>query len=225
MRTITRKLRLWRPHGLEAFLLGMYAGYRCRGGKIRLLDVGCGNDSVERIKRYCPGCYYIGIDIGDYNLRPGLKGSMEEYHVVNPQEFAEKILEFQSSIDVVVSNHNLEHCNEPGQALRNMISCLRSGGGIFLAFPSEESANFPHRGGTLNFYDDETHQYVPDWDQILLFLEANDMKIRFKSKNYRPFLDRIKGKWNEKESIKRNKVLAGTWAYWGFESIIWGIKR
>lgn len=37
--------------------------------------------------------------------------------------------------------------------------------------------------------------------------------------------DTMRGKRNEKESINSHKILDGTWAYWGFESAILGIKK
>lgn len=214
---------LMHPHGKGAFLMRM--SLKCKHiGRIRVLDVGCGNNSVESIKYWLPDCYYVGIDVDDYNLKQDLKNKMEEYHVVKPEDFSKEIEKFKNSIDVVISSHNIEHCNEPYEVLENMTASLKVGGGYFMAFPSEESINFPRREGTLNFYDDETHQFVPRWEEIIYKLETCGINIWFSAKNYRPFLDRVRGMLNERSSARLKKRLAGTWAYYGFESIIWGIK-
>lgn len=118
---------------------------------LRILDVGCGNDSVSSIKKICPNCYYIGVDIGDYNLGKDTKSKMDEYHIVSPENFANKLEEFIGSIDVVISSHNIEHCNEPYQVLKNMVLDLKPGGSIYLSFPSEASVTFPNRGGYFKF--------------------------------------------------------------------------
>lgn len=213
------------PHGRSFFLIRMNLKYKHGGKRMRLLDVGCGNNSVNAVKKYCPDCYYIGIDVGDYNLEQNSKDKMEEYHVVKPDDFSKEIGKFKNSIDIVISNHNIEHCNDPKEVLRNMILALIPGGGIYMAFPSEESINFPRRKDTLNFYDDETHKIVPRWKEIMCELETYGVSILFSAKNYKPLLDRIRGMINERKSAQMQKRLPGTWAYYGFESVIWGIKK
>lgn len=225
MMTVLRKNRWLRPHGKESFLLKMYSKHIRSKQYPRLLDVGCGNNSVRSVRHYLPDCYYIGIDIGDYNLRPELKELMNEYHVVSSQEFPDKIFQLKDSVDIVISSHNIEHCDEPEKVLKAMAAALKHNGEMYMSFPCEESVNFPHRYGTLNFYDDETHQKLPEWNKILAALKEYDVDIVYKNKNYKPFLDSIQGKINEKKSIKEQRILGGTWAYWGFESIIWGKKK
>jgi SAM-dependent methyltransferase len=189
-----------------------------------LLDVGCGNNSVFHVKHYYPDCYYIGLDIGDYNLEPENKLLMDEYIVTTPEKFASEI-ENLEKVDVIISAHNIEHCNEPDRVMKTMFNKLKTGGCIYMSFPNSESVNFPHRQGTLNFYDDDTHQYVPDFDRILSLMEENGIKIEFCSKAYKPFLMYLRGALKEPLSRKNKKVMWGTWAYWGFETVIWGRKQ
>lgn len=112
---ITHIKQIIAPRRKAGFLLA------CTGKKaIRVLDVGCGNNSVTSVKSCCPDCYYIGIDVGDYNLDPNAKLQMDEYYVVSPEKFADKLRDFKNSIDVVISSHNLEHCDEPWNVLENM---------------------------------------------------------------------------------------------------------
>ncbi len=213
---ITHMKQILAPRRKAGFLLA-----HAKEKANRILDIGCGNNSVNCVKSCCPDCYYIGIDVGDYNLGSNAKSLMDEYHVVSPEKFADKISDFKDSIDIVISAHNLEHCNEPWKVLENMILCLNDGGSLYLAFPSEESVHFPNREGTLNFYDDPTHIWCPEWNEILKFLVQHNIKVNYACKNYSPLILRTIGKFNEHKSNKKRKVLTGTWTYYGFESIIW----
>lgn len=212
--------KVMRPYGKSHFLLS-YVGKT----HVAVLDVGCGNNSVSAVKRNCPNCYYIGIDVGDYNLDEESKSLMDEYHVVSAEDFAEEIGKYKESVDVVISSHNIEHCNEPQKVLENMILSLKNEGNIYLAFPSEKSVNFPSRKGALNFYDDKTHSWCPKWDDIMKTLKKNNIQITYACKNNRPLLLKIVGRMNEGKSKKENRILKRTWEYYGFESIIWGTLR
>lgn len=191
----------------------------------RVLDVGCGNGSAAQIKKICDKVFYTGIDVGDYNQTAVSLSVMDAYHVVKPEEFAAKIAEMDSTEDYVISSHNLEHCNDPMAVLDAMCGSLKRGGRMYLAFPSEESSLFPPRGGTLNFFDDPTHRNLLDFDAIIGRLKMSGMKILFKRKAYRPLVLRIIGRINEKASVSIDHTMEGTWAYWGFESIVWAERK
>lgn len=191
----------------------------------RVLDVGCGNASAAYIKKVCDKVFYTGIDVGDYNQTDASLSAMDKYYVVSPEEFATKIAEMDTTEDYVISSHNLEHCNDPMAVLDAMCGSLKSGGKMYLAFPSEESSLFPPLGGTLNFYDDPTHRNLLDFDEVIRKLKMNGMRILFKRKAYRPFFLRIIGRINENAARSINHTMDGTWAYWGFESIIWAERK
>ena len=192
----------------------------------RLLDVGCGNYSPQVIKRQLDKIYYIGVDVGDYAQTVDSISYADEYHIVTPDEFAQKIESFERTMEVVVSNHNIEHCNQPERVLRAMARSLKKGGKLYMAFPSEESAFFPGvRKGCLNFYDDNTHARIPEWDRVINILQENGMKIITQCKNHRPYGMCRVGAMNEYMSKELDNTLPGTWEYWGFESIIWAVKK
>lgn len=98
-------------------------------------------------------------------------------------------------------------------------------GYLYLTFPSEESVNFPSRYGTLNFHDDPTHVWCPEWNKIIKYLAEHNINIKYACKNYSPIILRTIGRINEHRSNKKRKILMGTWAYYGFESIIWAEKQ
>lgn len=209
------------PKSRESFLISKINNR----STTKLLDVGCGNSSVLNIKRFCDKVYYIGIDVGDYNQTEESLMCMDEYIIVPPSNFAEKMGEFDD-LDVIISNHNLEHCDEPVKVLQNMTKALKKNGLLYLAFPSEVSATFlGGREGCLNFYDDCTHQHLPEYEKVIATLQENGMEIKYKTKSYRPFIMRMIGKRNEEKSREMQKVLEGTWEYYGFESIIWARKN
>lgn len=210
------------PHGKEAFLHTVK-----NSADTKILDVGCGNGSPKYVKTIINKGYYVGIDVGDYCQTEETKKYADEYHLVKSELFAEKIEEYKEAFDVVISSHNLEHCDEPYRVLVAMIKALKKGGKLYLAFPSEESQYFLEKGriGCLNFYDDSSHQNVPDWEKINAILEKERMKIVFRTKNNRPFLMSMIGELNEAKSKELKTVLTGTWEYYGFESILWSRKR
>lgn len=187
----------------------------------RVLDVGCGNDSPAMFKALRPDIYYVGLDIGDYNQAHDPNQHADEYILVPPDRFADKIAEMPASFDAVVSAHNLEHCDAPQQALVSMLHALKPGGRLFLAFPSEASTRFPSRAGTLNFFDDATHVDLPKFDDILLTIKREGYGIDAAIRRYRPLHRLLIGFLQEPISRQQKRVMYGTWALYGFEAIIW----
>jgi SAM-dependent methyltransferase len=208
----------FRPKGLYSFL----NKYQFKGSKI--LDVGCGNDASFNIKSRFPDLYYVGIDIADYNLtKPNLA---DEYVIVQKENFHKSIHNLGNIFDVVISSHNLEHCDDRYATLNSMLSVVKIGGKIFLAFPCEKSINFPSRRITLNYYDDLTHQQTPpDYKSVLNILNENNFDIIFKTRSYRPLFLTLLGFFQEPISRLMNLNFQGTWALFGFETIIWAQKR
>jgi len=193
--------------------------------KGNLLDVGCGNDSPYWTKKLYPNIIYTGIDVGDYNQSK--PNDADNYIIVKPEEFAESITNIPELFDTVISAHNLEHCNDRDGTLQAIIKVLKPGGFLYISFPTEKSVKFPKgRKYTLNYFDDKTHKEdPPKFKDVLKILKKNNMKILFSSKSYKPFLQWFVGFYKEKESKQKKEVLfPWTWAFWGFESIIWARK-
>jgi SAM-dependent methyltransferase len=183
-----------------------------------ILDIGCGNNSSLQTKRILPNCYYIGIDISDYNHE---SNASDVYIVTKPEDFSNSIDQFKNVVDAAICSHNLEHVNDRFSTLLALMRSCRVSGRIYLSFPTENSVNFPSRNGTLNYYDDASHKGLPpSFDKVMEFLHGYGYTIEFAARNYSPLIPRILGKMQENRSKRLNKVLRGTWAYWGFESII-----
>lgn len=190
-------------------------------GAPHILDVGCGNDAVARIKDLVPDCHYTGIDIADYNQSPTSKALIDQYVIVPPEQFATGIAELGTRFDAVISSHNLEHVDDRPATLAAMLGAVKPGGRIYMCFPCEESVNFPSRGGTLNYFDDDTHKGTPpSFDAVVSTVQQHGFRIDFATRRYRPPVLRLVGLLSEPISRARNKVIRGTWPLYGFESIV-----
>lgn len=208
------------PRGRDSFIRSVPAG-------AKLLDVGCGNHSPERVKIQRPDVYYVGMDVNDYNQSTYSLCCADEYITASSSDFSREIASRVNCFDAVISSHNLEHCEDPWNVLSAMLDALKNGGVLYLAFPSEKSALFPSRRGTLNFYDDPTHRFLPPFDEIAGFISSSGFSINFSSKQYRPPLLFLAGLILEPIGLLTGKNMpwGSTWAFYGFESVIWAIKK
>lgn len=209
-----------RAQGKLAFLQSLPPG-------ARVLDVGCGNRSPRDAKILRPDLVYHGLDVADYNQGDASIAYADSYVVVPPEEFAAALARYEGQMDAVVSSHNIEHCIDPGAVVRGMARALRPGGRLFLAFPCEESVDFPSRKGTLNFFDDPTHREVPSWTTVLEQLRGSGLAIELTCRRYRPRLLFTIGWLLEPlgRLASRNVPGSATWALYGFESIIWAHRH
>ena len=206
--------------GKAAFLASLKSG-------LKVLDVGCGNDSPVRFKAVRPDLQYVGLDIQDYNQSQSPSLVADGYLIATAEGFAAEIAKFPQQFDVIVSAHNLEHCNGPDAVLEAMVGALRAGGRLYLSFPCEASVRFPsRRGGCLNFHDDGTHRVPPDFRKICDYLASRRIRIDFAASRYRPAVLFVLGLLLEPLSALMNRIMTAgtTWALYGFESVIWATK-
>ena len=188
----------------------------------RILDVWCWNNSPKITKLLKPSAYYVGVDIWDYNQGKWSKEAADEYLISTPETFSQTISSAKGEYDAVISAHNIEHCNAPYETLYAMCSKVKKDGLLFMAFPSERSVSFPSRKGTLNFYDDKTHIYLPEFEKIVNTLKASGFKIVFKSPSYQPLGMKFIGMIVD--CIVKKKATCFTRPHYWFEAIIWAKK-
>lgn len=210
----------FRSKGKDAFVLSLPS-------EARLMDVGCGNNSPSRVKNLRPDIYYVGLDVQDYVQSNPSKSLADEYHIVSPSSFLRAIESKKSSFDAVLSAHNLEHCEDRYGVLHAMCNAIRTGGLLYLSYPSEASISMPSRSGTLSYHDDPTHVGIPpEWAEVIEVLRLNGLTIEFASARYRPLIPFLIGAALEPWSIftKRLAPMGSTWALYGFETVIWARK-
>jgi SAM-dependent methyltransferase len=209
--------KILRPKGKENFLLSIDFETP------KILDVGCGNNSPYKVKSLLPKAYYVGIDILEY--KKNYSTMADQFLAVTPDGFTDEISKFTNEFDVVISSHNLEHCNDRWGTLKSMLSSLKVGGSIYISFPCQETQYFPSRAGTLNYFDDPTHQLTPpDFNEIKTVLASYGFFIEYENKHYRPFILYCIGFLLEPISAFFKRKLYGTWEFYGFESVIWARK-
>ena len=211
-----RLQRTLRPHGKDAFAASLPSG-------ARVFDIGCGNMSAQRTELLRPDLYYVGLDVQDYAQDAEALAYADEYRLTRAAQFLEAIGTETSTMDAVISSHNLEHCEEPIAVLEKMIGALTPTGRLYLSFPCEASLRFPRRIGSLNFLDDPTHRSPPNWQVVRQVLTQTHMRLEFAAQRYRPAIPAILGLVLEPVSALAGRVmpLGLTWALWGFESVIW----
>src|SRR3546814_373799 len=149
--------------------------------------------------------YYVGIDVGDYNQTLPAKQQMDEYIVTDPAAFAQSIRSLGMRFDAIISSHNIEHCDSPYTVIEAMCSVLKPGGSLYFTFPNADSVKFPSRAGALNFHDDPTHQYLPNWTEILKALVTSGMQVDRAIRAYRPLFYYIIGLLREPYSARRSE--------------------
>jgi SAM-dependent methyltransferase len=214
MRSLLAKII--KPHAKVSFLYNVSELFQ----KPNILDVGCGNDTIILVKKAVPHFHYTGLDVQIYNM--STTDAIDEYILVEPSAFADKIGEMANRFDVIISAHNIEHCIEREKTFRNMLRALKKGGLLYLSCPSEKSVSFPSRYGTLNYYDDETHiGEPPDFSILKKMADEEKCAILFETEGYKPPLAWLIGLLLEPFSALIKRALPCTWNFYGFENILW----
>lgn len=218
------KIRLWLApwkyrmdrHSKYAFVASMNRFHA------EILDVGCGVDSVRKLKTQAPLAHFDGIDIEHYQMSKSGIQAMRHYWIVDKTTFADDIKALPQAYDGIVLSHVIEHLDQPEAFLDMLLTKLKPGGSLYVSTPCLESVHFPSiEKGCLNFYDDETHISPVDilaWSKtlktdfslhrsvernrgnvLLQLLGWLSMPVVWLGKRYTPFL----------------------WYVYGFETVIW----
>ena len=152
----------------------------------------------------------MSVSIGDYNQNANSARCAAEYVVVPVDDFNARMARMAGTFNAVVSAHNIEHCDDPDLTLEVMMAALKPGGRLFLAFPTEASVRFPHRRGTLNFFDDPTPKTMPSFavlcDRISSGVSASMLRYGAIGRWLR-----LGGGRNEIPSLLQGRGLFGTW--------------
>ena len=205
--------KILRPRGQRSFLSSI------KKTNCKILDVGCGKNSIF-LKSVKPDSSVYGVDVSLFEQTNESKALYEKLIICESEDFAQSIQNLGLCFDVVISNHNIEHCEDPQSTFRAMVNRTAPGGHLFIATPSLASVDFPSRGGGLNFFDDATHQRPVDLME-LFSSESHRLECRYYTKSAKPFFWWVLGWAQEHTSKRKNQIRLGTWDFYGYESIIW----
>lgn len=131
--------------------------------RARVLDVGCG-DTIPATKYYRPSWQINGMD-----KKSGVDFVVDLDTTPRPDV---------GMYDIIIMRHVIEHLRFPLVVLCHFARRVKPGGAIYLEYPSERSLTLPSMEGTLNFYDDPTHIYLPETDQLHLILECMGFAVK-----------------------------------------------
>jgi 2-polyprenyl-3-methyl-5-hydroxy-6-metoxy-1,4-benzoquinol methylase len=206
----------------------LYVRRRLSGHSLRILDIGCGNNSPSTTKQWFPGCHYSGADIEQYNNNADDLTAMDAFYPLGTDGSGYSAIP-DSSYDFIILHHVVEHMPVPAPILTAICSKLKPGGYIWIAFPSLRSLSFPSAEGTLQFCDDPTHVYVPDIREISNILLANGVKVldAGRSRSFvREMIGAIVLPWALLKKLITGRLSAiGLWYILGFEDHVFGQRK
>ena len=146
--------------------------------EVKILDVGCGNNSPSRTKRHYPKCRYYGLDkTPQHNISKEDLVSMEQFFEIDLSDINNLSLVPDRFFDCILFSHVIEHLENGREVIAALLHKLVKGGIIYIEFPSPKSVNFPSMKGTLNFYDDPTHIKIYQLEEISTLFSVEEFDI------------------------------------------------
>ena len=190
-------------------------------GEFVLLDIGAGNHSASKTKKWFPNCEYHGLDLNkNYNNDENDFKLMQSFYELNLEDLNLDIVP-NAHFDFIMMAHVIEHLKNGEEVLVKLLVKLKPGGYLYVEYPGIKSTQLPRMNGTLNFFDDETHVRVYSLTELYnLFLKNNTEIIKGGTRRYMPniFMMPFKVIHN---LIKYGKILPSIfWDFFGFAEFI-----
>lgn len=143
---------------------------------LKLLDIGCGNQSCERTKKVLPVDLYHGVDKDYY------QGAQDDYEKMDRVFFLDLEKDSLEDIperfyDLIIFSHVIEHLDNGLEILGKLINMLAPAGLIYIETPSERTLSYPSGIGFLNFHDDATHKRLYRIEEIRKTLEQRGVRV------------------------------------------------
>jgi 2-polyprenyl-3-methyl-5-hydroxy-6-metoxy-1,4-benzoquinol methylase len=207
-----------------------YVRRRFSSPAIRILDIGCGNNSPSATKRWFPGCHYTGADIQRYTLGGADDAAMDEFFLLGTDGSGYSTIP-GASYDFVILNHVLEHMTAPAPILAALCAKLKPGGYIWIAFPSLRSLGLPSsEDETLQFCDDPTHVYLPDIREVANVLLANGVRVLHAGRSREGFFTTLADVTKLLKRLLKKTMTGrfsgrGMWYLLGFEDHVLGQRK
>ena len=190
-------------------------------GEFVLLDIGAGNHSASKTKKWFPNCEYHGLDLNkNYNNDENDFKLMQSFYELNLEELNLDSVS-NANFDFIMMAHVIEHLKNGDQVLVKLLAKLKPGGYLYVEYPGIKSTQLPRMKGTLNFFDDDTHVRVYSLTELYnLFLKNNTEIIKGGTRKYIPNILMMPFKVIH-NLIKYGKILPSIfWDLFGFAEFI-----
>jgi len=190
-------------------------------GKFVLLDIGAGNHSASKTKKWFPNCEYHGLDLNkNYNNDENDFKLMQSFYELNLEELNLDSVP-NAHFDFIMMAHVIEHLKNGEEVLVKLLAKLKPAGYLYVEYPGIRSTRLPRMKGTLNFFDDETHVRVYSLTELYnLFLKNNTEIIKGGTRKHMPNILMMPFKVVH-NLIKYGKILPSIfWDFFGFAEFI-----
>ena len=190
-------------------------------GAFVLLDIGAGNHSASKTKKWFPNCEYHGLDLNkNYNNDENDFKLMKSFYELNLEDLNLDSVP-NAHFDFIMMAHVIEHLKNGEEVLVKLLAKLKPGGYLYVEYPGIRSTRLPRMKGTLNFFDDDTHVRVYSLTELYnLFLKNNTEIIKGGTRKYIPNILMMPFKVIH-NLIKYGKILPSIfWDFFGFAEFI-----
>ena len=190
-------------------------------GAFVLLDIGAGNHSASKTKKWFPNCEYHGLDLNkNYNNDENDFKLMQSFYELNLEDLNLDSVP-NAHFDFIMMAHVIEHLKNGEEVLVKLLAKLKPGGYLYVEYPGIRSTRLPRMRGTLNFFDDETHVRVYSLTELYnLFLKNNTEIVKGGTRRYMPNILMMPLKVIH-NLIKYGKILPSIfWDFFGFAEFI-----
>ena len=190
-------------------------------GEFVLLDIGAGNHSASKTKKWFPNCEYHGLDLNkNYNNDENDFKQMKSFYELNLEELNLDMVP-NAHFDFIMMAHVIEHLKNGEEVLVKLLAKLKPGGYLYVEYPGIRSTRLPRMKGTLNFFDDDTHVRLYSLTELYnLFLKNNTEIIKGGTRRYMPNILMMPLKVIH-NLIKYGKILPSIfWDFFGFAEFI-----
>ena len=123
---------------------------------LKVLDVGCGNESFNLAKKFLNIKDYVGIDKVAYDGDEGYL-SLPQIFFLDLDSDIKDLDKLEDDFDLIIMSHIIEHTYNFEKYIKILINKLNEDGLIYIETPHPRTLNYPSAIGFLNFYDDDTH--------------------------------------------------------------------
>lgn len=148
-----------------------------KNDNLTILDIGAGSHSASITKEWFPKCEYHGIDISKnyYNDEKDFL-LMDKFYEMDLTKLDFAIIP-DNYYDVIIMSHIIEHLYNGDKGIESVLQKLKTGGIIYIEYPSFKSTKLPSMRETLNFFDDPTHCRIYTLLEIYNLLMKSNLKI------------------------------------------------